>query len=204
MQYSDSMLRLTRVVRAGVAIGWAPAFIICGAAVAQAQRGAVDNVAAEASYALTIARVADSAIHRLDFFPARTQVRIQMAFLSPGESNKVPFGTIHQRGTDAALIVDAMLQSLVGVAAPEDLVTLHKALLASLRDATHALNELSAAAAACDAAPISVQRCQVPFTSASSAVSEAYTHYLEARSKIAMQITDTGTRLAEFNRPPAS
>jgi hypothetical protein len=47
----------------------------------------------------------------------------------------------------------------------------------------------------------STQRCQSPFTSASTALSEAYKRYLDTRVKIREQIRDTQTELPEFRRP---
>ncbi|MDB4873850.1 MAG: hypothetical protein JWM41_296 [Gemmatimonadetes bacterium] len=159
-----------------------------------------DPAREEAVYAQSIIHIADSAIHRLDFFPVRAQVRIQMMFAAR-DSAGVLFFEIARRSEGAALVVDDIVSRFAGVRAPDDLRAMHAELVGSLRAARAALDRLSAAAMACQADPSTVLRCQTPFTSASTALGKAYRRYLDARFKIRDQITDTRTVLPEFKAP---
>jgi hypothetical protein len=159
-----------------------------------------DAAREEAAYALSITQVADSAIHRLDFFPARAQVRVQMMFAAR-DSAGVLFFEIARRSASAALVVDDIAQRFAAMRAPGDLRGLHAELVSSLHAARAALDRLSATAAACQADPTAQLRCQTPFTSASTALGQAYRRYLDTRVKIRDQITDTQTVLPEFKAP---
>lgn len=152
----------------------------------------------EAAYARVIATLADSAIRQLDFFPAPTQLRVQMAFLDPRAAQLVPFDALAARSGMAVDVVSALGDRVDGVHAPEDLRVLHGAVASSLHEARDALARLATAAEACRGAPASVPRCQAPFTSASSELARAYKRYLAARARIGQQITDTGTQLPRF------
>ena len=155
----------------------------------------------EAGYAKLIETVADSAIHRLDFFPARSQTRVQLLFLTTSDSMAVLFADLGRRSLGAAVAVDEMLRRVGSTPVPDDLRGLHSQLVASLRSARSALDRLAVASAGCESSMSSIQRCQSPFTSASSALGDAYALYLDARVKIREQIRDTRTELAEFRRP---
>lgn len=176
---------------AGVAGGFAPL---------SAQVIPVEIAHEEAAYAASIARVADSAIHRLDFFPARTQLRVQMLFMTRDSANPV-FSEISRRSLGAAMGVDEIASRFEGIRAPEDLRRLHADLVASLHAARTALDRLAASANACQVDVSSVQRCQSPFTAASSALGQAYKRYLDTRVKIKDQIIDTQTVLPDFKLP---
>jgi hypothetical protein len=160
-----------------------------------------DAAREEAVYAKVIENIADSAIHRLDFFPTRSQTRVQMLFLSANDSVSVLFADLGRRSIGAALAVDQMLGRFGTVLVPNDLHDLHAELTSALTAARSALDRLSAAATGCQMSVSSVQRCQAPFTSASSAVTVAYKRYLDARLKLREQIRDTQTELPEFRRP---
>ncbi len=152
----------------------------------------------EAAYATSVAKVADSAIRRLDFFPARAQVRAQMLLLTPHDSAVAILSEITRRSRDAAQSLDEIAQHFESTSVPDDLGDLHRRLLAALRDAGTALTRLERASSACMIDPSSSTRCQGAFGSASSAVAQAYTRYLDVRAKIRDQITDTQTVLPEF------
>jgi molybdopterin-guanine dinucleotide biosynthesis protein A len=170
-----------------------------GARVVTAQDAPRDTVQQERVYASAVATLADSAIHRLDFFPARAQLRVQTAFLSAqSEATSVPFAELAAIGAAAALAIDEGAQRFKAVAVPADLTALHGALVSSLSAATRAADRLAAAASACQASMMSIERCQTPFAAASSRLLESYKAYLAARSKIGSQILDTQTHLAEF------
>jgi hypothetical protein len=171
-----------------------------GFAPLDAQGISVEIAHEEAAYAVSIMHVADSAIHRLDFFPARSQLRVQMLFMTRESANPV-FSDVGHRSLGAALVVDEIATSFEGIHAPEDLRRLHAELVSSLHAARAALDRLSASANACQVDVSSVQRCQSPFTAASSALSQAYKRYLDARVKIKEQIADTQTVLPDFKLP---
>jgi len=160
-----------------------------------------DTVRDEATYARAIEMVADSAIHRLDFFPARSQTRVQLLFLAANDTVAVLFADLGRRSLGAAVVVDQMIGQFGAALVPEDLRGLHGDLLAALTAARSALDRLAAASAGCQMSVSSVQRCQSPFTSASTALSDAYKRYLDTRVKIREQIRDTQTELPEFRRP---
>jgi hypothetical protein len=193
---------LARIVVMRVALVALALVAIAPAAVrATAQTPAAGDPAhEEAVYAQSIIQIADSAIHRLDFFPVRAQVRIQMMFAARDSAGAL-FFEIARRSESAALVVDDIVSRFAGVRAPDDLRALHAELVGSLRAARAALDRLSASATACQADPSAVLRCQTPFTSASSALGKAYRRYLDARFKIRDQITDTRTVLPEFKAP---
>lgn len=185
--------------------GLAAAAAIGGASTPlRAQVIAVDVAQEEAAYAISITRVADSAIHRLDFFPARSQLRVQMLFMSGRDSDNPVFVEISRRSLGAAMVLDDIGSRFEGIRAPEDLRRLHADLVSSLNAARTALDRLAASANACQVDVTSVQRCQAPFTSASSAVGQAYKRYLDIRLRIKEQIRDTQTVLPEFKLPAPS
>ncbi|MGH7615677.1 MAG: hypothetical protein ACREPM_00440 [Gemmatimonadaceae bacterium] len=165
--------------------------------VAQTPRAVHD----EGLYAKVIENVADSAIHRLDFFPARAQTRVQLLFLSAGDSISVLFADLNRRSLGAAVAVDQMIGRLGTTLVPDDLQELHAQLLSALAAARAALDRLAIASASCQMSVSSVQRCQSPFTSATSALASAYKRYVETRVKIREQIRDTQTELPEFRKP---
>lgn len=178
----------------------------CGtiASLAAASLGAQtprDAARDEAQYAKVIENVADSAIHRLDFFPTRSQTRVQLLFLSANDSVAVLFADLGRRSLGAALSVDELIGRLGSTVIPDDLHDLHTQLMSALSAARSALDRLAAASAGCQMAVSSMQRCQSPFTSASTALTDAYKRYLDARVKIREQIRDTQTELPEFRRP---
>jgi len=196
-------------VRYFLAARWAVLFAaaMCGRGVAPlysqvSQTSPTDPAREEAAYATSITRVADSAIHRLDFFPARSQLRVQMLFMTPRDSAGVLFVEIGRRSLGAAMVVDEIGSRFESVRAPDDLRQLHAQMVASLHAARSALDRLAASANACQYDVTSVQRCQAPFTAASSALGQAYKRYLETRVKIRDQIVDTQTVLPDF-KPPA-
>jgi hypothetical protein len=171
-----------------------------GFASLEAQVSPVETAHEEAAYAVSIMHVADSAIHRLDFFPARSQLRVQMLFMTSESANPV-FSEIGSRSLGAALVVDEIATSFEGIRAPDDLRRLHAELVSSLHAARAALDRLAASANACQVDVSSVQRCQSPFTAASSALGQAYKRYLDTRVKIKEQIADTQTLLPDFKLP---
>lgn len=165
---------------------------------AQTQRAPSTEADREAAYATSVAKVADSAIRRLDFFPARAQVRVQMLLLTPHDSAVAIFAEITRRSRDAALSLDEIAQHFESTPVPDDLGELHRNLLSALRDARTALARLERASSACAVDLSSSTRCQGAFSSASSAVAQSYARYLDVRAKIREQITDTQTVLPEF------
>ena len=185
---------------------WTPAFaaalgalplMLAGTLGAQAPNGAAES-RREAEYALSVERIADSAIHRLDFFPARLQLRAQMLFLGRRDTAAVVFAALSARSTAAALAVDDVVSAFEGTPVPDDLRQLHGQLLGALRAARAALDRLSRSAEQCAVDQGSVSRCQAPLTSASIAMGKAYARYLDTRRRIAEQILDTKTLLPAF------
>lgn len=162
--------------------------------------GVIDSVAEEHAYAIAVRTIADSAIHRLDFFPARAQLRVQTAFLAASPEASVPFDELAQLSAAATVAIGVAAERFAGVAVPSDLKTLHVELVKALEGATQAGEHLTMAAQACQVSMASVDRCQVPFSSASSRVADSYKRYLAARSKIRAQVLDTDTHLPEFAR----
>jgi hypothetical protein len=160
-----------------------------------------DSVAEERAYVVAVATIADSAIHRLDFFPARAQLKVQTAFLSPAGDGTVPFDDLASRGSAATVEIDAAVERLSSIAVPGDLKKLNAQLLRALEDATQASAWLVNAAHACEATMASVERCQAPFSSASSRVAASYKRYVDARARIRAQVLDTDTHLADFKHP---
>jgi hypothetical protein len=158
-----------------------------------------DLIAEERAYAAAVGTIADSAIHRLDFFPARAQLRVQAAFLMPS-GDQVPFEDLAALGTAASVAIDAAIDRLADLPVPPDLKRLNAELVNALRDATRASANLTAAAHACEMSMDSINRCQVPFSAASSRFAASYNRYLGARAKIRAQVVDTDTHLAEFKR----
>ena len=152
----------------------------------------------EAAYAASVAQVADSAIRRLDFFPARAQVRAQMLLLTPHDSAVAIFSEIARRSRDAAQSLDEIAQRFESTPVPDDLGELHRRLLGALRDARTALGRLERASSGCVVDLSSAARCQGAFSSASTALAQSYARYLDVRLKIRDQITDTQTVLPEF------
>jgi hypothetical protein len=159
-----------------------------------------DLVAEERAYALAVGTIADSAIHRLDFFPTRAQLRIQAAFLLPS-NDPVPFDDLAGRGDAVSSAIGLALDQFTDIRVPGDLKGLNAELVNALKDATRASANLAAAAQLCQVAMASIDRCQAPFTSASSHLAASYKRYLGARAKIGAQVVDTDTRLVEFKRP---
>ena len=181
----------------GVAtIGTMP-LVLAGALSAQTPAGS-GEARREAEYAMSVARVADSAIHRLDFFPARLQLRAQMLFLGRRDTAAVVFAALSARSTAAALAVDDVATAFQATPVPDDLRELHRQLLGALHAARRALDRLSRSAEACAVDQGSVSRCQAPLTSASIAMGQAYSRYLDARRRIADQVLDTKTLLPAF------
>ena len=156
------------------------------------------SAVAEAAYARAVAALADSVIRQLDVLPARAQLRVQTAFLDPARAGDVPFVELARRSAAAADVAESIAERFGAVAPPEDLVRLHAELTASLQDAQTALARVVAASAACARDAGSLQRCQVPFTEASEALSRAYKRYLTVRRRVGSQVTDTGTILPAF------
>ncbi|HEY4307524.1 MAG TPA: hypothetical protein VGM82_23825 [Gemmatimonadaceae bacterium] len=159
-----------------------------------------DNTAEERAYAVAIGEIADSAIHRLDFFPSRAQLRIQAAFMLPSD-DPVPFDALASRGNAASAAIGLAVDRFTDVRVPDDLRKLNAELVNALKDANNASANLTAAAHVCETMMTSINRCQAPFTSASSRLAASYNRYLGARAKIGAQIVDTDTHLADFKRP---
>lgn len=190
-----------RVANAGHAWVLAAMVVALAARVAPAQDAAREQsgeAVREAAYAQSIMLVADSAIHRLDFFPSRLQLRMQMLFLMPRDSTAALFAAIGARSLAEAVSVDDVSSAFERTPVPDDLHALHGQLITSLHAARGALAHLATASNACAVDATSVSRCQAPFTSASSALGKAYASYLDARRKIGAQITDTRTVLSAF------
>jgi hypothetical protein len=182
------MLRTFCAIALAAAI---PAGVAAGQSGGDAQR--------ESAYASAIAHVADSAIRRLDFFPARAQVRAQMLLLTmPRDSAGAIFYEIARRSRDAAIGVDELMSRFEGTSVPDDLHPLHRELLAALRDARGSLDRLASSSTACQVDPAATTRCQSAFTAASSNVAKSYSRYLDVRRRIADQVQDTHTVLPEF------
>lgn len=166
---------------------------------AVAQAAPRDSVQDERAYAVAVAAIADSAIHHLDFFPERNQLRVQMAFLSsPNDPRAVPFTEIARTSASVAIAIDEGIQRFEMVVVPHDLQARHRELTKSLHAAATAADRLAVAANACSVFGASIQRCQTPFTGASTQLSNAYRDYLAIRAKIADQVLDTETHLVEF------
>lgn len=161
--------------------------------------GSRDQVAEERAYAVAVGVIADSAVHRLDFFPTRAQLRVQAAFLMPS-NDQLPFDDLAARGDAASIAIDAALERFADIRVPDDLKSLNAELVNALRDAIKASANLTAAAHACQVSMVSINRCQVPFSSASSRLAASYKHYLGARAKIGAQVLDTDTHLPDFGR----
>ena len=100
---------------------------------------------------------------------------------------------------ESAILATRLL--LPSVSVPADLKRLNAQLLGALKDATGASASLTTAAHACQFAIGSVERCQGPFSAASSRLSASYKRYVEGRARIRAQVLDTDTHLAEFRRP---
>jgi hypothetical protein len=177
-------------------LGWLSAMVVAASSAA-AQRTSSD-AAREAAYAVSVARIADSAIHRLEFFPARAQLRAQLLFLSSNDSTTAVFAELAKHSVASAQNVDEISARFERIDVPDDLHRLHGELVESLRAARSALDRLAASSTACEFDPTAVTRCQTPFASASSALSVAYRKYLDVRQRIAAQIVDTDTRLPTF------
>jgi hypothetical protein len=187
---------MAHVARVTAALGLAALWLVAAPRVG-AQRAVVRDDG-EGAYALAIARTADSAIHRLDFYSTRAQLRAQMLFLAPRDTAVAIFFEIARRSSAAAQVVDETLERFERTRVPDDLHDLHATLLTALRAARGAADRLATAAQACEVDPSSVARCQTPFGAASSAVVGAYGRYLDARGRIARQILDTQTVLPAF------
>src|SRR5581483_9867806 len=110
---------------------------------------------------------------------------VQMMFLAPRDTAAAIFFEIARRSELAANGIDETASRFERTDVPSDLDALHHALLASLYAARSALDRLGGAAHACELDATSLSRCQTPFTSASSAVAEAYRRYLDTRARIA-------------------
>jgi len=159
-----------------------------------------DSVAVERAYVAAVATVGDSAIRRLDFFPARAQVRVQTAFLASANDESIPFDELASRGDAAAVAIDMAVERLAVMSVPADLKDLHSRLVNALRDGTRASASLTTAARACQMSVASLERCQAPFSAASSRMAMSYKRYIDARAKIRSQVLDTDTHLPEFTR----
>jgi hypothetical protein len=171
---------------------------------AAGQATAAMDSASETAYARAITRIADSAMHRLDFFPARAQLRVQMLFLAAHDSVAPLFVEIGRRSEMAALRVDEIVSEFGSIRAPDDLRQMHVDLVASLNAARAALDRLGVSAMACQADVRSIARCQTPFTAASTALGVAYKRYLDTRGRIRDQIIDTRTVLPDFKLPASA
>jgi len=163
-------------------------------------RTARDSIAEERAYVAAVATIADSAIRRLDFFPARAQLRVQTAFLGPAANASIPFDDLASRGDAAALAIDMAVERLAAAPVPRDLKELNLRLINALKDATRASALLTTAAHACQMSVASVERCQAPFSAASSRMAMSYKRYVDVRSRIRAQVLDTDTHLGEFTR----
>jgi hypothetical protein len=168
-----------------------------GAAAFEAAR---DSVADERRYVAAVGTIGDSAIRRLDFFPTRAQLRVQTAFISSSNGTQVPFDDLASRSDAAAQAIDAAVERLAGVTVPRDLEALNAELVKALRDATRASASLTHAAYACQLSMSSVERCQVPFSGASTRLAKAYERYLGVRGRIREKVLDTDTHMTPFSR----
>jgi hypothetical protein len=168
-----------------------------GAAAFEAAR---DSVADERRYVAAVGTIGDSAIRRLDFFPTRAQLRIQTAFISSSNGTQVPFDDLASRSDAAAQAIDAAVEQLAGVVVPRDLAALNAELVEALKDATRAGASLTHAAYACQLSMSSVERCQVPFSGASTRLAKSYERYLAVRDRIREKVLDTDTHMIPFSR----
>jgi hypothetical protein len=168
-----------------------------GAAAFEAAR---DSVADERRYVAAVGTIGDSAIRRLDFFPTRAQLRVQTAFISSSNGTQVPFDDLASRSDAAAQAIDAAVERLAGVTVPRDLEALNAELVKALQDATRASASLTHAAYACQLSMSSVERCQVPFSGASTRLAKAYERYLGVRGRIREKVLDTDTHMTPFSR----
>jgi hypothetical protein len=159
-----------------------------------------DSVADERRYVAAVGTIGDSAIRRLDFFPARAQLRVQSAFLSTSNGAQVPFEDLAARSDAAAQAIDAAVERLTDVTVPRDLESLNIELVRALRDALRASAALTQAAYACRMSIESVERCQAPFSGASARLVKAYEHYLLVRDRIREKVLDTDTHMTPFSR----
>jgi len=159
-----------------------------------------DSVAEERAYVAAVVTIADSAIHRLDFFPARAQLRVQTAFLASSRDATIPFDDLASRGDAAAVAMDAAVDRLATAHVPGDLKELHAKLVSALEEGIRASASLTAASRGCQLSMTSIEQCQAPFTSASSRIATSYRRYVEARARIQAQVLDTDTHLGEFKR----
>jgi len=157
-----------------------------------------DSVAEERAYVTAVATIGDSGIRRLDFFPARAQLRVQTAFLAPAGDASIPFDELAARGDAAAVAMDLAVERLAVTSVPGDLKELHSKLVNALKDGTRASASLTTAARACQMSVASVERCQAPFSAASSRMAMSYKHYVDVRNRIRAQVLDTDTHLGEF------
>lgn len=168
-----------------------------GAAAFEAAR---DSLADERRYVAAVGTIGDSAIRRLDFFPTRAQLRVQTAFISSSNGTQVPFDDLASRSDAAAQAIDAAVERLAGVTVPRDLEALNAELVKALQDATRASASLTHAAYACQLSMSSVERCQVPFSGASTRLAKAYERYLGVRGRIREKVLDTDTHMTPFSR----
>src|ERR1700754_2668760 len=97
-----------------------------------------DSVAEERAYAVAVASIADSAIRRLDFFPARAQLLVQTAFLATTPDPSIPFDDLAARRRAASVASDAAVERLADVSVPSDLKQLNAQLVNALKAATRA------------------------------------------------------------------
>jgi len=119
-------------------------------------------------------------------------------FMTPSDSAVAVFYEVARRSSEAAYRVDDIVSRFETTRVPGDLGALHGELVKSLHAARSALDRLARSSAACQMDVTSIGRCQTPFTSASSALAQAYKKYLATRAKISDQIRDTQTVLPEF------
>ena len=134
------------------------------------------------------------------FFPTRAQLRVQTAFISSSNGTQVPFDDLASRSDAAAQAIDAAVERLAGVTVPRDLEALNAELVKALQDATRASASLTHAAYACQLSMSSVERCQVPFSGASTRLAKAYERYLGVRGRIREKVLDTDTHMTPFSR----
>ena len=120
-------------------------------------QNAADLVREEAAYAATITRVADSAIHWLDFFLVRSQVRVQMLF-SVGRDSLADVDAIRAVSVLAASAVDEMMRN--SPPSPRLPICASSTPISCSRFATHVpgLHRLSSSAGVCR---IDARSCRV-------------------------------------------
>jgi hypothetical protein len=164
----------------------------------RAQEASDSLARVEGEYAVRLAAIGDAAIHRLDFFPAKAQLRLQMALADPRSLAGVPFRALADRASRAATALQDDADHFETVTPSEDLAPLHRALIDVLRNAGDAAAHLANAAAACEADRASDVHCATPIAAASSELARTYRRYIDVRRRIADQVTDTGTRLIAF------